>query len=112
MSKRSPKPPAAGPISAGRDGAGQIGFSTCSSGRFFELDMISWGDIGALERTALAFVTSALDCNQRTIAIATTAAMTPRAIYLRMESLLLRTAGAASGAGHEGEATRLCVRGM
>jgi hypothetical protein len=74
--------------------------------------MISWGDIAALERTALAFVTSALDCNQRTIPIVTNATTRPRAIYLRMESLLFRTAGAASGAGHEAEAKRLCLQGM
>jgi hypothetical protein len=74
--------------------------------------MISWGDIAALERTALAFVTSALDCNQRTIAIAATATMTPRAIYLRMESLLFGTALVAGGTDHDSEATRLCLQGM
>ena len=100
MSKRSSKPPAAHQTARsaqGQDGAGHIGFSTCSTGRFFELDMISWGDIAALERTALAFVTSALDCNQRTIPIAATATKTPRAMYLRMESLHFRTALAAGG---------------
>jgi hypothetical protein len=73
--------------------AGHIGFSTCSVGRFFELDMISWGDIAALERTALAFVISALDCNQRTIPIAATATTTARVIYLRMESLPFTNGG-------------------
>jgi hypothetical protein len=74
--------------------------------------MISWGDIAALERTVLAFVISALDCNQRTVPIAATATMTKRAIYLRMESLHFGTAGAASGAGREDKAKRLCFQGM
>jgi hypothetical protein len=74
--------------------------------------MISWGDIAALERTVLAFVISALDCNQRTVPITATATTTARAIYLRMESLHFRTAGAASGAGREGKAKRLCFQSM
>jgi hypothetical protein len=80
-------------MTAYQDGAGYIGFSTCSTGRFFDLDMISWGDIAALERTALAFVTSMLDFDQKSIASVATAISTPRPRYLRMESLHFRPPG-------------------
>src|SRR5271166_1140083 len=93
-------------MTACQDGTGHIGFSTCSTGRFFELDMISWGDIAALERTALAFVTSLLDFDQKSIASVATTISTARPMYLRMESLHYR--GPVMPARLRGFAKRVC----
>jgi len=84
----------------------------CSTGRSFDLNMISCGDIAASGRTVVAFVTSTLERGQRTVASVVIAIMRASAMYLRMASLHRLRPPRVPVARPDCEATEICAKAV